>query len=107
MRLDQAEKKALRHALDGIRGETFLFGSRVQDDERGGDIDVLVLSHDEPFGLSRRIATRFFMECEERIDVVVMHPTRRTPEQEAFLNTIDLRPLPPELRPQGVSHGQE
>jgi len=97
MRLDDAEKDALRHALDGIEGETFLFGSRVHDECRGGDIDILILSEKEPFALSREIATRFFMRCEEKVDVVVMHPTRRTPEQEAFLKMIDLEPLPAEL----------
>jgi hypothetical protein len=35
------------------------------------------------------VATRFFLHCEERIDVVVMDPRRLTPEQRAFLRTID------------------
>jgi len=90
MRLDSTERTALRKALAGINPEqVFLFGSRVDDRARGGDIDVLVFSQADPLKLSRRVATRFFMECEERIDVVVMNPRRLTAEQRAFLATLN------------------
>ena len=49
----------------------------------------LVFSQTDPLKLSRRVATRFFMECEERIDVVVMNPRRLTAEQRAFLATLN------------------
>jgi hypothetical protein len=60
----------------------------VDDAKKGGDIDLLVFSDEEPFALSRRIATRFFMNCEEKIDVVVMNPACMTPEQDAFVRTL-------------------
>ena len=94
MRLDAAELRAVRHALADVAGPAFLFGSRVDDNARGGDIDVLVFSNEEPYRLSQRIATAFFSECEEKIDVVVMNPDRLTPEQEAFLNVIHREQLP-------------
>lgn len=91
MRLDPAERKALKSALAGINAErVFLFGSRVDDAARGGDIDILVYSRADPLKLSSKVATRFFMECEERIDVVVMNPRRLTREQRAFLATLDM-----------------
>lgn len=90
MRLDPTERKALKRALAGINAQgVFLFGSRVDDAARGGDIDVLVYSNADPLELSRQVATRFFMECEERIDVVVMNPRRLTREQRAFLATLN------------------
>lgn len=94
MRLDPIERSALKTALAGIKGQqVFLFGSRVDDGARGGDIDILVFSKENPLKLSRRVATRFFMECEERIDVVVMNPRRLTAEQRAFLATLDMERL--------------
>ena len=47
MRLDDEEKGALREAVSGIKGEAYLFGSRVDDSRRGGDIDHLILSEDD------------------------------------------------------------
>lgn len=90
MRLDPIERNALNKALAGINAEqVFLFGSRVDHKARGGDIDILVFSKQNPLKLSQRVATRFFMECEERIDVIVMNPRRLTAEQQAFLATLN------------------
>lgn len=89
MRLDPTERTALSKALAGINAtQVFLFGSRVDDRAKGGDIDILVFSSDDPLELSRAVTTRFFMECEESIDVVVMDPQRLTAEQRAFVATL-------------------
>lgn len=88
MRLDPAEKHALSTALRDVNSPVFLFGSRVDDGVRGGDIDILIFSGDDPFALSRRVARDFFLHCEEKIDVVVMDPDSLTGEEQAFLNSI-------------------
>lgn len=89
VRLDIDEEHALRAALQSTGAtEAYLFGSRTDPHRRGGDIDVLVFSEKPPFELSRRIATLFFMRCEEKIDVVVMDPEDLTTEQQAFLSTL-------------------
>ena len=93
MRMDAEEKRALDIALKDVVGEVYLFGSRVFDSEHGGDIDILIFSDEDPFSLSRKVAARFFMECEEKIDVVVINPHRQTSLQRAFLNTLTLAPL--------------
>ena len=89
MRLYPDEREALESALKGVEGNVYLFGSRVHDDRRGGDIDVLVLSKAHAFELSRRIVREFQLRCEERIDVLVVDPTALTEEQSAFIATLD------------------
>ena len=73
MRLDVNEREALRFALKGFKGEVYLFGSRLDDTKRGGDIDILLIPQRavKSLKLSLRVHTRFFSRCEERIDVVV------------------------------------
>jgi len=89
MRLSEIEKKALNEALNGVEGEVYLFGSRTDDNKKGGDIDILIFSNNSPFELSQEVTVRFFKLCEEKIDVIVMNPNQLTREQEAFLNTIE------------------
>lgn len=95
MRLDPIERSALKTALAGINAEqVFLFGSRMDDSKKGGDIDILIFSDEPPFQLSHEVAVRFFMECEEKLDVIVMNPRKLTPEEKAFLETLKMERLP-------------
>jgi hypothetical protein len=88
IRLDAEEAEALAAALQDVRGEAWLFGSRVEPLRRGGDVDVLLLTDQPAFEISQTVATRFFSRCEERIDVVVFDPACLTEEQQAFLRHI-------------------
>jgi hypothetical protein len=89
VRLDDVEAAALAAAVDGIVAESVeLFGSRTDPASRGGDIDVLILTSAPRFETSRCVSSRFFMHCEERIDVVVLDPDRRTPAEDAFLQSL-------------------
>ncbi len=89
VRLDDAEAAALAAAVDGIVAESVeLFGSRTDPASRGGDIDVLIVTSAPRFETARRVSSRFFMHCEERIDVVVLDPDRRTPAEDAFLQSL-------------------
>lgn len=90
MRLDEEEINALAYALKGVSTESInLFGSRVEPERRGGDIDLLVLTRAPAFETAQDIAIRFFSRCEEKIDVVVMNPNQLTPEQADFLSRIN------------------
>jgi len=90
MRLDKAQKNALRIALKDIQSgdKVFLFGSRVDDTKRGGDIDLLIYSQQPSFELARKITRNFFKHCEEKIDVLVINPMKMTREQSLFVETI-------------------
>ncbi|TAL67545.1 MAG: nucleotidyltransferase domain-containing protein [Bacteroidetes bacterium] len=89
MRLSEIEKKALNIALEGVVGEVFIFGSRIDDNKKGGDLDILIFSKENAFKLSQEVTVRFFKVCEEKIDVIVMNPENLSKEQVAFLNIIE------------------
>lgn len=73
MRLSSEEKRALKKALRDFEGEVYLFGSRLREALRGGDIDLLLFPTKpvDPVKLRLEVKARFFLECEEDIDVVV------------------------------------
>jgi predicted nucleotidyltransferase len=77
MRLDDLEKKALKHALKDFHGEVYLFGSRVDNSKRGGDIDILLKPNKKsrPLKLTLDTQRKFFSQCEENIDVLVYNNT--------------------------------
>jgi hypothetical protein len=89
VRLDNAEAAALAAAIDGVAaGSVELFGSRTDPSSRGGDIDLLILSAAPRFETARRVSNRFFLHCEERLDVVVLDPDRLTAAESAFLQSL-------------------
>ena len=94
MRLSELQRGALRKALDGVDGRAYLYGSRTDDSRRGGDVDVLIFSDADPHRLSADVRVRYRMECDERIDVLVVNPARIDSEQRAFLNIIEKDILP-------------
>jgi predicted nucleotidyltransferase len=91
VRLDHTQRQALKIALHSMKGgdEAFLFGSRVDDTKRGGDIDILIFSQQPGFDLSRKVTRDFFIHCEEKIDVLVINPKQMTKQQALFVQSIN------------------
>ena len=92
MRLSNLE----RQAIAGANRETFppgtrvfLFGSRVDDERKGGDIDLLIelpaqLPVDELVARRSRFTARLYrLLDEQRIDVLVTDPV--TPDERAVV----------------------
>ena len=89
VRLDGLEAAALAAAVDGVAADSVeLFGSRTDPAGRGGDIDILILTSAARFETARRVSSRFFLNCEQRIDVVVLDPDRLTAAEDAFLRSL-------------------
>jgi len=82
MRLTPAELAAVRDTVRAVAGASAtvrLFGSRVDDNARGGDIDLLVELEtpvDSAVRLSARIAARLQQVLgDRRIDVLIAAPS--------------------------------
>ena len=92
MRLSEIERRGLKYALRGVGYEVAVFGSRIDDSKRGGDIDLIVvapqLAADERLALSLRIAVAFRSVCDEKLDVHVVDPSDLTAAERAFLGAI-------------------
>lgn len=87
MRLTLEQRVAIRNSVSEVFGagaKVWLFGSRVDDSKRGGDIDLLVCP-DETLGLSLlagkiRLLNKLEAQIGERkVDVIVKTPDDARP----------------------------
>lgn len=81
MRLTEQQIKIIRHVVENLAGNNArvtLFGSRVDDTKKGGDIDLLislpeVVQH--PAELSAKISSQLIRNLEGRkVDVLLSAP---------------------------------
>ncbi len=81
MRLSIAQQSAIHRVVTELLGETArvkLFGSRLDDTAKGGDIDLLVegdIPFDAPAELAAKLSVKIMRACNGRkVDVVIMAP---------------------------------
>lgn len=77
MRLSPAAAAAIREEVlrSDPAAEVWLYGSRVDDEARGGDIDLLVLSHRLDFAAQLRLRMAILDRIGwQRLDLVVRRP---------------------------------
>ena len=94
MRLADWEVREIKEAARLVFGENvrvLLFGSRVYDDKKGGDIDLYVIT-DTP---SMEKEGKFWIELqkrlgEQKIDIVLSEDPNRKIEQVALKEGIEL-----------------
>jgi predicted nucleotidyltransferase len=91
MRLTKSERQTIREVvsdLTGGRAQAIIFGSRLNEQAHGGDIDLLVESPeavDQPARLAALIGARLESRLgEQRIDVLIGAPNlKRLPVHES------------------------
>lgn len=74
MRLTEKEISAIKRNISRFDAQAiiYLFGSRVNDAAKGGDIDILIISDKIGFAEKIKIRTGIFKELEEqKLDIVV------------------------------------
>lgn len=96
LRLTNSEKELIKKAFYETfqSGKIYLFGSRVDDTKRGGDID-LYLSPDQRYEneieLKRKFQVLLFEYLgDQKIDVVVAKDINRLIEQVAIRDGVEL-----------------
>jgi predicted nucleotidyltransferase len=98
MRLTQLQAQAIKTAAAEIFGqdaEVWLFGSRVDDDKRGGDIDLYIELPAMKTEELRKLESRFWIRLqralgEQKIDIVT------------HLRGRPLRPIDQQARKTGI-----
>lgn len=80
MRLSEHEITTIKTVVTGHdpAAQIYLFGSRVDDDKRGGDIDLLLLSHSLGYKEKRAIRMELHrLLGEQKIDIVIAADDRK------------------------------
>ena len=92
MRLSQTEIDLIKDSFDKVfkKGSLYLFGSRLDDSARGGDIDLFIKNHniDNLAQLIKKIRSfklKLYEQIgEQKIDIVASNLCNKTIENEAI-----------------------
>lgn len=95
MRLTKFEIEAIKRSFKEVfkDGKIYLFGSRVDDAKKGGDIDLYIISDQKENLFEKKI--EFLVSLKEKIgdqkiDVIISRDRSRPIEQEALRNGVEL-----------------
>ncbi len=93
MRLTPTERDIIKGVLQAAdpAARVILFGSRVDDSKKGGDIDLLVLSHTLQFSDKLRLRSELFERLgEQKIDLVLAQDTDKPFTRLALQEGVEL-----------------
>ena len=96
MRLSNKYKEVIKKYFFNIfeKGEIYFFGSRIDDNKKGGDIDLYLIPS-QKFDNERDRKIKFLVKLdlyigEQKIDVILARDTSRLIEQEALKYGVKL-----------------
>jgi len=95
MRLSEFEIQSIKESFLSVfkEGSISLFGSRVDDTKKGGDIDLYIQTIKENATLEKKIKFLVMLKekiGEQKIDVILAKDKTRLIEQEALKNGVEL-----------------
>ena len=99
MRLTRKYQTVIKQNVSNIFGansKVLLFGSRVDDTKKGGDIDLYIVpdtksSYEKLYDDKIKLLVNLDLELgEQKIDIVIAKDTNRLIEQEALKNGVEL-----------------
>ena len=88
MRLDKNQISLLKNILQRLssNAKLYLFGSRTDDDKKGGDIDLLIVSDELNKRDLRTLRLEFFKEFgEQKMDILLDDGTFKNPFHKLIL----------------------
>ena len=95
MRLSELEIKAIKQIFNEIFkfGDIYLFGSRIDDTQKGGDIDLYIDTQNIQNKLEKKLKFLTLLKQkigDQKIDVIISKDKTRVIEQEAMKYGIKL-----------------
>ena len=91
MRLSTNEINLIKNKVNIIFGETiiYLFGSRIDDGKKGGDIDLYIISEVNEDLFKKKIKLKTILEdlLFKPVDIVIAKDENRLIEKEAMKGT--------------------
>jgi predicted nucleotidyltransferase len=88
LRLSTNEINLIKNKVNIIFGETiiYLFGSRIDDDKKGGDIDLYIISEVNEDLFKKKIKLKTILEdlLFKPVDIVIAKDENRLIEKEAM-----------------------
>lgn len=88
MRLSKKEVNLIKNNVSNIFGESiiYLFGSRVNDTLKGGDIDLYIVSKEKDDLFKKKLKLKSVLEdiLFKPVDIVVAKDNKRVIEKEAL-----------------------
>lgn len=99
MRISNSYQQTIKKLFKNIFGEgkIYLFGSRVDDNKKGGDIDLYIVANDktlsaeELFDKKIKLLSQIQLYLgEQKIDIIISKDKNRPIEKEAIKNGVEL-----------------